>query len=78
MTASGLPGARACEVLEYRPTRTRQDTQILMNSWRAIARSHRLLGRDIYRPKDGELRFASGTSVAVTPMPAVQRDIQRA
>jgi len=63
---------------EYRPARSRQDTQILMNSWQAIARSHRLLDRDVYRPKDGELHFASGASVAVRSMPAVQRDIQRA
>jgi len=66
------------KVREYRAARSRQDTQTLMNSWQAIARSHRLLDRAIYRPKDGELHFGRGASVAVTSMPAVQRDIQRA
>jgi hypothetical protein len=40
---------------EARASRTRQDTQALMNSWRAIARSHRLLDREFYRPCNGEL-----------------------
>jgi hypothetical protein len=35
-------------VRQARETRSRQDTLILMNSWRAIARSE---------PKDGELHF---------------------
>jgi hypothetical protein len=42
-------------VREQREDSKRQDTLILMNSWRAIARSHRALDRSIYVPKDGEL-----------------------
>src|SRR5262245_65749755 len=40
---------------QARDTRNRHDTQTLMNAWRAIARSHRLLDREIYSPCDGEL-----------------------
>jgi hypothetical protein len=38
-----------------RETRSEQDTRMLLASWRAIARSHRLLDREFFGPRDGEL-----------------------
>ena len=52
------PEVEVRKLREYRDTRTRQDTQLLVNSWRAIARSHRLLDRPVYKaPPKGELSF---------------------
>jgi hypothetical protein len=46
---------RTFEVRQNRQANTRQDSQLLMSSWRAIARSHRLLDQGIYRLQGGEL-----------------------
>ena len=41
-------------VREARTTRSQDDTQTLMGSWRAIARSHRRLSFGFYKLGDGE------------------------
>jgi hypothetical protein len=42
-------------IRENRETSTQQDTKVLVSAWRAIARSHRLLDKDVYRLGSGEL-----------------------
>jgi len=44
-------------VSERRRVRNQQDTTLLVNSWRAIALSHRLLDREIFRLASGELHI---------------------
>jgi hypothetical protein len=52
------PEIQRLEIQRSRQENTRQDRQLLMNSWRALARSHRLLDRPFYRaPQQGQLTF---------------------
>jgi hypothetical protein len=54
------PEVEVRKLREYREMCSRRDTQMLMYSWRAIARSHRSLDKEVYRLEKGELHVSEG------------------
>ena len=51
------PETEILELRRQRENRTQQDLRLLKESWQAIVRSHRLLDREVYQPKAGELHL---------------------